>query len=73
MKTILPLITVLFFFWASPVIADVIPENSHPLKRCVQISKDESFSNIELFAFIDGPMPPEQAIFKITPETCLEK
>lgn len=73
MKTILSLITVLFFFWASPVIADIIPDNSHPLKRCVQIIKDDNFSNIDLFAFIDWMIPPEQPIFKITPGTCLEK
>jgi len=73
MKTILSLIITLFLFWVSPVMADIIPENSHSLERCVQILKDKNFSDIELFAVIDWPIPLEQPIFQIVPGTCLEK
>lgn len=73
MRVITLFILAYLLFWISPAMADVIPDNSHPLKRCVQILKDDSFSDIDLFAVIDWIIPLEEPIFKIIPGTCLEK
>ncbi len=45
-----------FLCW-SEVLADIIPENSHPLDLCVEVVNLDQFPDINLIGYITGPMP----------------
>jgi hypothetical protein len=55
------------------VSADVIPDNSHPLSRCVKFVNLNEFSDIVLIGFYTGPMVDTYEAYQITDNECLEK
>ncbi|MFH1589203.1 MAG: hypothetical protein ABIB43_01405 [archaeon] len=56
---------------ASLVSADVIPGNSHPLSKCVEIVNLNEFSDIYLIGYITGPMVENYETYIIEPDKCL--
>lgn len=53
-KTFRALLIVLM--WAAPLVADVIPPNTHPVERKVSITNLEDFPEIVLVSYVTGPM-----------------
>ncbi|MGB8816075.1 MAG: peptidoglycan-binding domain-containing protein [Minisyncoccia bacterium] len=59
------------FLFASTVLADLIPPNSHPLGRCVKIVNLDEFSDIYLLGFITGPGVSGHETYIIKKDECL--
>ncbi len=53
--------------------ADVIPENSHPLSRCVKFVNINDFSDVVLIGFYTGPMVDTYKAYQIENNKCLDK
>ncbi|MCG7850167.1 MAG: hypothetical protein MIO93_13480 [ANME-2 cluster archaeon] len=53
--------------------ADVIPENSHPLSRCVKFVNINDFSDVVLIGFYTGPMFDTYEAYQIENDKCLDK
>ncbi len=51
--------------------ADVIPENSHPLSKCVEIINLNEFTDIYFIGYITGPMIQNHETYIIEPDKCL--
>ena len=51
--------------------ADIIPENSHPLSKCVEIVNLNEFSDIYLIGYITGPMIENYETYIIESDKCL--
>jgi hypothetical protein len=58
----------------SLVSADVIPENSHPLSRCVKFINLNEFSDVVLIGYYTGPsMVDTYEAYQIQNDVCLDK
>ena len=55
------------------VSADILPENSHPLKRCVKFVNLNEFSDVVLIGYYIGPMVDTYEAYQIQNGACLEK
>ena len=53
--------------------ADVIPENSHPLNRCVKVVNLDQFPEITLVGYYTGPMVEKYEAYQIKNDECLTK
>lgn len=53
--------------------ADVIPQNSHALDRCVKVVNVDAFPNIYLIGYITGPMVDGSDTYIIKQDECLTK
>ena len=53
--------------------ADVIPENSHSLSRCVKFVNLNDFSDVVLIGFYTGPMVDTYEAYQIENDKCLGK
>ncbi len=51
--------------------ADVTPENSHPLPKCIKIVNLDEFSDIYFIGYITGPMVENYETYMIEPDKCL--
>jgi hypothetical protein len=49
-------LVLLLLGWASPLVGDVIPENTHPVERNVYITNLDDFPEIMLVSYVTGPM-----------------
>ena len=64
---------VLIFLIPSISSADVPPENSHPLDRCVKIVNLNEFPNIILIGYSTGPTIDTYEAYQIENNKCLDK
>lgn len=71
MKKIIFLMMIVMFV-VPFVNADVIPENSHPLSKCVEIVNLNEFSDIYLIGYITGPMVENYETYIVEPDKCLK-
>ncbi|KUJ61961.1 hypothetical protein AR687_10410 [Flavobacteriaceae bacterium CRH] len=71
MKNLLFLIPFLLLFQAS--YGDVVPINSHPVKRCVKIINIEDFPDFSILACIQSPMKKDITASFINSNDCIEK
>ncbi len=55
------------------VFADIIPENSHSVDKCVKIINTNDFPSISIVAYIKHPSGNDSRAFIIDANTCLEK
>ncbi|MEM4181783.1 MAG: hypothetical protein QXX68_01355 [Candidatus Pacearchaeota archaeon] len=72
-KIILPIALLTLVSLAFLVSADVIPENSHPLDRCVKFVNLNEFSDVVLIGYYTGPMVDTYEAYQIQNGACLEK
>lgn len=59
--------------FASPASADLIPQNSHSLNRCVKIVNLNDFPNVVLISHVTGPTVQGLEINPIKNNECLSK
>jgi hypothetical protein len=52
--------------------ADIIPDNSHPVEKCVKITNIADYPDISLLGYVTGPMI-EPETYGITAKDCLHK
>ncbi|MBA1341687.1 MAG: hypothetical protein C5S40_06045 [ANME-2 cluster archaeon] len=68
-KIIISLMFVLLIF---PFVnADVIPENSHPLTKCIRIVNLDEFPDVYLIGYITGPMVEGHETYIVENDKCL--
>ena len=76
-KNIILIIAVLGVLMVNFASADTIPDNSHPLSRCVEFVNINDFSDIVLIGFITGPgLGPginKYEAYQIENDKCLDK
>ena len=53
--------------------ADSIPENSHPINKCVKFVNLNDFSDVVLVGYYTGPMIGTYEAYQIENDKCLEK
>jgi len=70
MILIISVIGILMINFAS---ADVPPENSHPLSRCVKFVNLNDFSDVVLIGYYTGPMIDKYEAYQIENDKCLDK
>jgi hypothetical protein len=58
-------------FLGNTAFADMIPVNSHPLKRCVKLVNTSDYPDMAFTGETDGPRP--LASYSIKPDVCLSK
>ncbi|MCX6737092.1 MAG: hypothetical protein NTW73_03355, partial [Candidatus Parcubacteria bacterium] len=61
------------FLFLSPVLADVVPGNSHPLNLCVKFVNLNEFPNIVLIGYYTGPMVDKYELYQVKNNECLTK
>ena len=61
------------FSFSSTASADVIPDNSHSLNRCVKVVNLDKFPDIALISYVTGPMVKNSIISQINNNECLTK
>ena len=72
-KNIILIIAVLVILSINFASADVPPENSHPINRCIKFVNLNDFSDIVLIGYYTGPMIHSYEAYKIENDKCLEK
>jgi hypothetical protein len=72
-KVIVFVLGIFVFVGISSVSADVIPENSHAVERCVKIINMNQYPDIVLISYLSGPMIPTYQASEIKNNTCLDK
>lgn len=66
------IISLMFVFLIFPFVnADVIPENSHPLSKCIKIVNLDEFSDVYLIGYITGPMVEGHETYFVEKDKCL--
>ncbi len=53
-------------------LGDVIPENHHPINRCVKITNSDQFENVSIVAYV-RPMGNKNYAYVVQPDGCLHK
>src|SRR5665811_153644 len=71
-KNMILIISVLGILMINFASADVLPENSHPLSRCVKFVNLNDFSDVVLIGYYTGPMIKYEA-YQIENDKCLDK
>ncbi|MCZ7401932.1 MAG: hypothetical protein O8C61_06900 [Candidatus Methanoperedens sp.] len=71
-KNMILIISVLGILMINFASADVPPENSHPLNRCVKFVNLNNFSDVVLIGYYTGPMVKYEA-YQIENDKCLDK
>lgn len=72
-KNIILIIAVLGILMMNFASADDIPENSHPLSRCVKFVNINDFSDVVLIGFYTGPVVNKYEAYQIENDKCLDK
>lgn len=72
-KNMILIIAVLVILTINFASADVPPENSHPINRCIKFVNLNDFSDIVLIGFYTGPMIHSYEAYKIENDKCLKK
>jgi|TARA_Y100000034_G_C6769275_1_gene343113 hypothetical protein len=73
MKKIFLILAIIGILAVSLVSADVIPENSHSLSRCVKFVNLNEFSDVVLIGYYTGPMVDTYEAYQIENDACLQK
>jgi hypothetical protein len=73
MKKLFLIMAIFGILAVSLVSADVIPENSHSLSRCVKFFNINEFSEVVLIGYYTGPMVDTYEAYKIENDACLQK
>ena len=73
MKKLCIISIIIIIFTISFVSADVIPQNSHALDKCVKFVNLEDFPEIILVGFYTGPMVDTYEAYPIIDNECLTK
>jgi len=72
-KNMILIIAVLGILMINFASADVPPENSHPLSRCVKFVNLNDFSDVVLIGYYTGPMIDKYEAYQIENDKCLDK
>jgi len=73
MKKLFLIVAIFGILAVSLVSADVIPENSHSLSRCVKFVNLNEFSDVVLIGYYTGPMVDTYEAYQIENDACLQK
>ncbi|NTV23161.1 MAG: hypothetical protein HGA85_02165 [Nanoarchaeota archaeon] len=60
-------------FFSQLVNADVMPENSHPLERCIKLVNLDDSPDVVLIGYYTGPMIKSYEAYQIEDNKCLQK
>jgi len=72
-KTIISAILLCLFLSFNSVYADTIEEGYHFVRQCKKIVNLQDFPDIVLIALVDGPLPPNEPVYLIKPNSCLSR